>query len=150
MQLQSKCFNLAHLSHWNKMLMLAVLDNIGYNTALIVGHIPGQTFLFPPWKIPPSLPQLNSQNLQQVKHTMTVWAEDGLCYQHPGAFFTAPTNPYMSAGQKAWCHYTQTPDWQSQPVSSSQGQQAHSEDSVPKAFKHLNMEVKRDLRRARN
>lgn len=83
MQLQSKCFNLAHLSHWNKMLVLAVGDNTGYSTALIVGHIPGQTFLFPFWKVHPSQPQ----GLQQVKHIITVWLEIVLCYQHPGAHF---------------------------------------------------------------
>lgn len=112
MQLQSKCFNLAHLSHWNNMLMLAVTDNI----ALTVGHIPGQTFLSPHEKFTHHYPSSTlRQGLQQVKHIIRVWLENGLCYQHPGAYFTAGTKPYMFAGGKALYHYNPKPHWQSQP-----------------------------------
>lgn len=51
----------------------------------------------------------------------------------------------MFAGGKASVTTTQTHPGNLSPVSSSQGQHAHSEDSVPKAFKHLGMEVKHDL-----
>lgn len=58
MQLQSKCFNLAHLSHWNKMLMTAVTDN----TALIVSTYQDKLFFSTPEKSTHhSLLQLNSQ-----------------------------------------------------------------------------------------
>lgn len=74
--------------------MLAVVDNTEYNTALIVGHIPGQTSLIPSWKIHTLLPQLNSQGLQQVEHITAVWLENRLCYQHPRAYSKAGINPH--------------------------------------------------------